>query len=220
MGLAADIAALFEGAATVETGVPGEVEGALFPEEAVALERAVEKRRREFVAGRVLARRALARLGASPAPIPRGDDRAPIWPNGYVGTISHTRSICAAAVARDGDVRSLGLDVEDASPLAPELVARICTAPEEAWLAQLPGAERGRFGKLFFSAKEAFYKCQYPLTGRFLEFHDAELAIDVDARTIAVAVSAEDFRLPPGLTLRFRFQDGLVLVAARTEMPG
>lgn len=43
--------------------------------------RAVDARRRERVAGRLLARRALARLGVV-APVPAGENRAPRWPPG------------------------------------------------------------------------------------------------------------------------------------------
>jgi 4'-phosphopantetheinyl transferase EntD len=35
------------------------------------------------------------------------------------------------------------------------------------------------FWTLAFSAKEAFYKCQYPLSGVFLDFLDVRVRIDV-----------------------------------------
>ena len=31
---------------------------------------------------------------------------------------------------------------------------------------------------VYFSAKEAFYKCQYPITKQFLDFQDATLTLD------------------------------------------
>lgn len=197
---AREIEALFEGEVIVETGVPDEVEGELWPGEELLVARAIGKRRREFTAGRVLARRALARLGAPAGAILTDGRRAPLWPAGFVGSISHTRGFCAVAASAasaprapddpqartdDGEtanrvrIRSLGLDVEAAADLGDELVPRICTAGERAWLARQPADRRGRLGKLVFSAKEAFYKCQHPLTGRFLEFDDVELELEL-----------------------------------------
>jgi 4'-phosphopantetheinyl transferase EntD len=36
---------------------------------------------------------------------------------------------------------------------------------------------------LLFSAKEAFYKCQYPLVGEWLDFHDLSIAVNDWGRT-------------------------------------
>ncbi|MBW2215557.1 MAG: hypothetical protein JRF48_14335 [Deltaproteobacteria bacterium] len=60
----------------------------------------------QFTAGRVCSRIALGRLGvAATTPVLRGEDRAPIWPPGFVGTITHTDTWCAAAVARTRGAR-------------------------------------------------------------------------------------------------------------------
>ena len=83
----------------------------LHPEERSAVADAIESRRREFAAGRALARRQLARLGVDPGPIPARADRTPIWPEGVVGSISHCADLCAVVVARADAFRSLGLDV-------------------------------------------------------------------------------------------------------------
>src|ERR1700761_3617241 len=71
----------------------------LFPDEEALLGRAVEKRRREFAAGRGCARRALAALGLPPAPLLPGEGGAPRWPDGVVGSITHCAGYAAAAVA-------------------------------------------------------------------------------------------------------------------------
>ena len=70
---------------------PRAVNEGLLPEERGAVAKAVPKRVAQFTAGRVCARRALAQLGnTEPVPILMGEDRAPQWPAGYVGSISHT----------------------------------------------------------------------------------------------------------------------------------
>jgi 4'-phosphopantetheinyl transferase EntD len=42
-------------------------------------------------------------------------------------------------------------------------------------------------GALVFSAKEAFYKCQYSVTQTMLDFKDVELTFDLEAGRFAVA---------------------------------
>ena len=70
-----------------------------------ALEGAIPKRRREYLAGRISARRALgALLGPSAAEgdIVADDDDVPGWPEGVVGSISHGAGFGFAAVAAAG----------------------------------------------------------------------------------------------------------------------
>ena len=68
----------------------------------------------------------------------------------------------------------------------------------------MPEGERRAAAALIFSAKEAFYKCQYPLTTQSLGFHDASVQIlHWGARRGAFSISAsraiafDDFATPP-----------------------
>jgi 4'-phosphopantetheinyl transferase EntD len=132
---------------------------------------AVPSRRAEFVAGRLCARDALAGLGAPSTTVPRGSDGAPEWPAGFVGSISHTADFAFAAVARSAQVRALGLDVERIARFQTTKITRLVTTP----------AERALFDfstdmlAIVFSAKEAVYKCLYPLLRRVLGFDAIEL---------------------------------------------
>jgi enterobactin synthetase component D len=136
-----------------------------------ALAAAVSSRRAEFVAGRLCARAALLALGAASTTVPRGSDRAPEWPDGFVGSISHSAGFAFAAAARASEARTLGLDVEQVSRFETARITRIVTTP----------SERTRFDistetlAIIFSAKEAVYKCLYPLLRQFLEFDAIEL---------------------------------------------
>src|SRR6202165_5059978 len=77
-----------------------------------ALRFATQKRQREFLAGRWCAEQALQRLGAGSTHVAMAADRAPIWPDGVVGSITHTGNFAAAAVAWAADIAGLGIDSE------------------------------------------------------------------------------------------------------------
>ena len=126
----------------------------------------------EFAGGRHCAREALLALGEDPVAVPRRDDRQPAWPPGIVGSISHASGYCGAVVARASTSLGLGFDVEEWGRMRPELWRRIATPPEIEWLRTLAG-EGERWATLLFSAKEAFYKAQYPRSATFLGFQAA-----------------------------------------------
>ena len=158
----------------------------LAPGEEAFVENAVPKRRRQFAAGRGCARAALHALGheAQGVPILRGDKREPVWPAGFAGSITHTEGHCAAAVVRVGRLVGVGIDVERGAPLDDALLERICSPDERAAvdaLATRGERERGAWGKVVFSAKEAFYKAYYPLGGLVLGFGDAHVELDAEA---------------------------------------
>lgn len=148
-----------------------------FPEEAASLSaRAVDKRRREFAAGRAAAHQAMRSLGLDPRPVLVSETRAPVWPAGLIGSITHTQSCAMAAVVPAGALDAIGIDVEEDTPLKPDLVPAICSARERDWLAEQENS--GQMAKVIFSAKEAAYKCQYSLSGRYFGFDGMELEID------------------------------------------
>lgn len=156
------------------------LEDLLYPVERAAVANAVPKRVREFAAGRNCARRALASLGAAPIAIPMGKDRAPVWPSGYVGSISHSHGVCCAVAARREHVEAIGVDVELASPLSDELANRVCRRDELDHVSDLPALAKGDWFKLVFSAKETLYKCYYPLARSFLDFQDVSIRFALD----------------------------------------
>lgn len=153
----------------------------LFPRESLAISKAVQSRREQFTAGRVLARRALAELGYAAVELPSDRDRVPEWPPGIIGTITHTHGWCAAAVARSSDVSVLGADVEAATPLDRGLWERVCRPEERAFLQTLPPERAGLLAKAIFSAKESAYKALYPRIRTFLDFQGMSIAFEASA---------------------------------------
>lgn len=143
----------------------------LWPQEAETVARAVPKRQAEFAAGRAAARVALAALGHPEIAIPAGPHRAPLWPTGIVGSITHTNGCCFAALARQTAVLAIGVDAELAVPLSSSVASNVLT-PHEQRLSQGPLT-----GTAIFSAKEAVYKALSDFADEIWDF---------DAMTIAV----------------------------------
>lgn len=155
------------------------LDATLFPEEELVVSRAVDKRRLEFTTARWCARNALARLGVGPVPILPGERGAPQWPAGIVGSMTHCLGYRGAAVGWGRDVASIGIDAEPNEPLPDGVVTAVTGASERSrlgnWLRARPDVH---WGRLIFSAKESVYKAWYPLTGRWLDFHEADIIAD------------------------------------------
>ncbi|HEX5598185.1 MAG TPA: 4'-phosphopantetheinyl transferase superfamily protein [Micromonosporaceae bacterium] len=189
-----------------------------FPQEAAAIATAVRARRLEYITVRHCARIALAKLGLPPVAVPTGPDRAPIWPDGIAGSMTHCTGYRAAALAPSTLLDSIGIDAEPHEPL-PDGLLRLIARPEE--LAKLAALRVARpdvhWDRLTFSAKESVYKAWYPLMRRWLGFDEASLHLDPDTRTFTAALHQQAVTLAgrPISTLHGRWQivQGLVLTA-------
>ena len=135
-----------------------------FPGETV---QGIPRRIAEFRAGRAAARAALVELGLPPRASPVGADRAPIWPLGLQGSITHTESLCLASIGRG---MGIGLDLEPATPLDDDLRPSILR-PEEAHFSAIEA-------KLVFCAKEAAYKAQYARSRQLFDFQTLAVTLD------------------------------------------
>lgn len=165
--------------AVICTGVEGDPEW-LWPVERVAVDKAIPRRQREFAAGRAAARAAMRQLGWPECAIPAREDRSPTWPEGLVGSISHSASFCVAVVATNSHWASVGIDIEADKGVEPDLWPSICLPQElEAFAHEDMQSAKSRASRLF-SAKEAFFKWQYPETLKMLDFHDVEVQLNAD----------------------------------------
>jgi len=126
--------------------------------EAALVEKAAPKRRREFALGRSCARSALQKLGHGGAVIGRGTNGAPLWPEGVIGSITHTRDYAAAIVGEARRFSGIGVDAERVGGVTEDLWPRLFDDAERDHLMGLREAGRGHIATLLFSAKEACYK--------------------------------------------------------------
>ncbi|MFJ9396212.1 4'-phosphopantetheinyl transferase [Streptomyces californicus] len=211
-------------AATREETVP---DGTLFPEEEALMARSVAKRRNDFATARACARRAMAGLGLPPVAVLHGHRGKPLWPEGIVGSLTHCHGYRAAALAREQDVLSLGIDAEPHAPL-PEGVRELVTLPAERERIG-PQAEEGsgalHWDRVLFSAKESVFKTWYPVTGVELDFVEADLTMHQECDpggggtpgaacgTFTARLLLTDPALPTTLRGRWRIEDGVIATA-------
>lgn len=153
----------------------------LYEVERHAVARAVPIRQAEFAAGRRAARQALLALGESMAPISSGEDRAPRWPPGLVGSIAHDSGFAMAVVARQNRVHAVGLDLTPATGFPVDLRPEILKTDTELAL-------DGLGARAAFAAKEALFKALFPLVGRFFGFEAAEARPDIPRGTVALSL--------------------------------
>jgi 4'-phosphopantetheinyl transferase EntD len=189
----------------------------LTPAELQFIAHCAEKRIQDFTRGRACARRVLGELGVEDFSLLAGAKREPLWPDSIVGSITHTSGYAGAVVARQCYLRGIGIDCEVIESVNEELWSRICTPAEQDRLARLQPVERGRQAALMFAAKEAFYKCQFPITHEWVGFEDVVI------EPVEWPASAGSLRIIPQKTLpleagvvaaligRFQFRDRWVI---------
>lgn len=196
----------------------------LFPEEEALISRAVEKRRREFRTVRHCARLALGELGIPPVAVLPGERREPMWPPGIVGSMTHCTGYRAAAVARDRDLLSLGIDAEPHEPLPDGVLDAIALDEEKIMLAALAaGRQAYSWDRVLFCAKETVYKAWFPLTHRWLGFKDAAIRIDPAERTFSAHLRVTGKTSSDGILTsfdgRWMIDNRLVLTAITLPRP-
>jgi enterobactin synthetase component D len=181
------------------------------------LEKAAPKRRLEFLAGRLCADLAVKRLvGARAGSIGRDSDGCPLWPEGLVGSISHSDCLATAAVAPKRETNGLGVDTEPvmSEEAARDVVELIAREDEVARTMQTAELSWRQTVTLIHSAKESLFKSLYPLR-RTRFFHlDCELVwIDSQTRRFAMrfrSAKLDSFGAGEYSGGRFEFADGCV----------
>jgi 4'-phosphopantetheinyl transferase EntD len=185
----------------IATSRLSEIDLALLDDEQTLLVGCTPVRRREIAAGRTLGHAALVQLGFPKAPIMAGPLGEPLWPEGICGSISHTLTRVAVVVASTRVVWSVGIDLDDGRPLGDDLERKVLSPAERIEVFAASPGFCGNAANLAFSAKESFFKCQYPLVRiADLDFDDLEL---------------QRSSVPNSLECRWRTTDDQLLKVAR-----
>ena len=137
------------------------------------------KRKSEFISGRICAQKSLERLNIYGEAIGICCDRSPRWPENVVGSITHNELRAVAIVASNQNYSNLGIDIE--CVVTKEVGDLICTTiiddkeylmMESVTISQLT---KEAFITLIFSAKESIFKALYRDVGHFFGFEVAKL---------------------------------------------
>jgi len=144
------------------------------------LQGAVQSRQIEFLAGRWCARRALRAIDpAANHEVGIAADGTPLWPPGFVGSITHTADFVWAAAASRRDAAAIGIDSEPimTAARAHRLAPSIARPDEIARTRAVLGVDFAAATSLLFSAKESLFKCLSAHLGRAFDCLDARVVV-------------------------------------------
>jgi len=184
---------------------------ALYAEEAALVAKAVPSRQAAFAAGRLCARSALQAIAAVPSPVLWDDARAPVWPQGVVGSITHTEGFCGAVVAGREEYDGIGIDAERRESVHEEIWEQVLTAAERTRLLACHDLERREAATIIFCAKEAFYKAQYQVTGSWLGFENADVRLENGEFTIELMIDMGTFERAQRFMGKYTVLPGIVV---------
>ena len=149
----------------------------------------VKKRQAEFLAGRVVAKHGLRKFGKAHIPVTIGEKRAPIWPDGIMGSISHSGEKALCAITNKTDFKFLGVDHEEIiSNDIYEISEQILCSGE---LQRLESSDLlfNEAITLAFSAKESLFKALFPIVKDYFNFSAARIeSIDLKTKTFKIAL--------------------------------
>ncbi len=122
----------------------------------------------QFVGGRLALAAGFSEMGVRRAPIQSDEHGAPMFPEGFVGSISHKQDLAVGLLARGQ--AGVGVDLEDTDRPRPGVAERVLTAAELANVQSLPESRRWVDTVLRFSVKESVYKAVHPTLRRYVGF--------------------------------------------------
>lgn len=134
-----------------------------------------EKRRKEFLTGRELVQQAFAKLHYPQQDLAVGENSEPLWPDGVTGSITHHKGHVWVVVSTRPML--IGIDLEATSRLKQPVWPKILTPKELNWIHALPPLEQLPCATLIFSAKEAYFKMQFPKTQEKLGFLEGYIEV-------------------------------------------
>lgn len=140
-----------------------------------SLSEAVPKRRAEYLAGRFLASQLLKDKGVH-AQLGIGKHRCPVWPQGVVGSITHTDTLAFCVLAKTSDLYGVGIDAEPVMlQNVIDTVKQNVIDVTESRIISASDLELRLAFTLVYSAKESLFKALYPTVMAYFDFDAARL---------------------------------------------
>lgn len=142
-----------------------------------SLMKAVAKRKAEFLAGRYCCKKALSYFNIEDFEVKVGQHRAPQWPLGLKGAITHNSHHAMVALTQEENTLGIGIDIESIMSIKTmkDIKNSILRDTEQSLL-NVPEVSEMVACSLIFSVKESFFKAAYPSTGYYFDFD----AINID----------------------------------------
>lgn len=140
------------------------------------LTKAVDVRRADFLAGRMLLKCAQNRLGLANQQIKIGPHRAPVWPDDCRGSVTHSHGRVACLLTASVNSH-LGIDLEKiASENALKaLRQQVLNDAERTLVSSAKDWQPDVLATLVFSAKETLFKALYPKVQSYFGFDAANI---------------------------------------------
>jgi 4'-phosphopantetheinyl transferase EntD len=143
----------------------------LFPE---SLAKAVPKRKAEFLTGRIIVREAMRIMGLPMIDIPIGTNRAPCWPEGVAGSITHSGNQVFCLLSK----KNMGVGIDYEELISTENAAEIqrsIVSEAEIELFREVSLDHKKMLTLAFSAKESLFKALYYSVRKYFDFLDVTI---------------------------------------------
>ena len=173
----------------------------------------VPQRQAQFLVGRLAAKKALTSHKVSPldTQIGIGDHREPIWPSGYIGSISHSGQISIACVEQRQTARSsIGIDLQNNidEAMQEKISSTILTDKDHFTVKKgVANLSESQLFTLIFSAKESVFKALFDDVGEYFDFKAVSVEkIDCSSQQITLKTTtqlSED--IPKGTEIRTTF---------------
>lgn len=180
------------------------------------LHKAVLKRKLEYMAGRSCVQEAFRLRDTHGVPqLGTNQSGAPIWPDGWTGSISHCNGQAACVIAESAAYAGIGLDLERivTAECVSEISPAVLTAKDILFLTSSVEHNR-KFLTLCFSAKESLYKAISSKVGFFFDFQVADMdVIDWDNNRFQLSLNIDltsDFSAGTQFAGRFFVTDEII----------
>jgi enterobactin synthetase component D len=154
---------------------------------------AAYQRKQEFIAGRFCVYNAAKEIGLELSTLPVGVERGPVWPEGVIGSISHSKKMAIGCVGKVDQLKSIGIDTEEifSQQTIKDIQKVIALDSEKEMIArEIPEKYTNLAYSILFSAKEALFKAIHPLCKTFIDFQEARMThLSLEEKTFTIEIS-------------------------------